>query len=196
MANENNKVSFKDINMHDRDMVSSRNSTIEFGDIKITVRPYLTLSEMIQFVADVVHDSFIGEDPVYYPEIKQFNIDRNIIEKYTNLEMPSDANELYTCMIIFQKLIERVKSKINRVQFDQIMKAIDERIDYVNSSRISDLTKQMNELYGMVDTIGSQFGSMFENIEASDIQNLVGALAGAQVDEEKIVSAITSLRKE
>lgn len=191
MANEIDRINYTDLVLESSPTVANE-TAIEYGGSKIQVKTHLSLTEMMLFVTDVVNDCFIGEDSVYCPEIKSFTIERHIIEFYTNLELPNDAMELYDFCVCNRELVDTIADKVEPHQFSNILSAIDEKIDLINNSRVSEVTKQINELYGMIDNIGSQVGGIFEGINQDDIKNILKVLPNTQIDEEILAKNIVA----
>lgn len=103
-------------------------------DFNFKYKKKLTLLEITSFVDSVVNNCFINDDKnenpdIFVPYYKDLMIYKNVLEKYTNISVPSDIKKFYDwCMITNIHIV--IISKIDKEQFAQIKGYIDESIEY------------------------------------------------------------------
>ena len=163
--------------------------------LEITVKPRLPLDAMMRFVDSVVKTCF-DDDGEYHPELKDFSIKYNIINQYTNIDMPDTSMDKY--MIISScGLVESIVENIRDAkQLGRMVDAIDEKIDALVQSNISAVTRQINDLYSNIQNLTSQLESVFGNVSDEDMVNLFGALINGGIDEEKLMDAYLSKKSQ
>lgn len=162
--------------------------TVEWNGVNITIKPTLSLKEMLSFVDNVVQSCFTTEDAAYIPEVKEFVIKCCVLEMYANFTLPTNVERKYD-LIYCTDAIDVVMSNINAAQFGEIMEAINDKISNIAQANIESANKQINELYSAFDNIQEQMSSLFAGIGNDEIGKLVGAIAGDKFDEAKLVQA-------
>lgn len=169
--------------------------TVCYNGIDISVKQRLSLLEMMRFVSYVVQGCFVTENSIYTPEVKDFYIGSNIIEAYTNIELPDDAAYRYEFITKNHKLIEMIINAIDKYQFNAILSSIDEKIDYVNSYQASELSKEINQLYSVINSIGDQFANLFDGVKDNEIKDFMNAITNMKLDENELAKAIIANNK-
>ena len=138
---------------------------------QIEIHTTLPFGDVISFISDVVELSFAEDTGEYLPEVYDYLIRRGIIAYYTNLRLPKDMDKQYE-LLLYTNVFGRVFDQINKDQFQQILVAIDKKIDNIKASQLS-LAKTVRNSLGMI-------------LEA------VGGLS--ELDPEKVNEAVESLK--
>ena len=95
---------------------------VEWRGVEFIVRPMLSLAESTMFVNSVVDSCCHKETMTFVPEVFAFAIRVNTILRYTNINLPKDAETQYK--IVFQTdLFDCVRENINIEQYDSIVDA-------------------------------------------------------------------------
>lgn len=162
--------------------------TIEWGGLSVEIKPTLSLGEMYGFVNGVVSACVDAETGAYNAEIKDFAIKIMVLENYANFTLPKSSEKTYE-LIYRTDAYFRVRDNINLVQFDEICKAIDTKIEYALKSNIGAANRQINEIFSSMEGIQNQLSSLLGEVSEDDIKNLLTALTKGDVDEEKLMSA-------
>lgn len=162
--------------------------TFDWNGVEVTVKKTLSLKEALEFVDSVVKSCFTEDTNTYMPEIKDFAIKTCILEKYANFTMPSNIEYQYA-LIYSTDAVERVLSYVNTQQFNEICRAISDKIDNIAQANIEAINKQMNELYNAFSDLQTHLGGLFNGINNDDIRAVAGAIANGTLDEEKLVKA-------
>ena len=81
-------------------------------------------------------------------------------------------------------------------QFDEILRAIDEKIDYICNTNIMAIEKQMQQLAASFEDVSKKTSEMFAGVNGSDVAKLIGAIDKGGVDEQKLVQAFLEQRED
>lgn len=178
------------INAMDKIMKENYTSTETFDwcGIEVTVKKTLAFKEVLEFVDSVTKSCFSSVDGAYLPEVKDFAVKTCILEKYANFTLPNNIEHKYE--LIYQtNAIEEVLHRINARQFNEIMCAINDKINHIAQANIESINKQMAELYTAFDNLQTQLESAFSGINPEDFTKFIGALGDGGIDEAKLVEA-------
>jgi len=179
---------------------ASDQKSLIWEDLEIKVRPNLDMKDMRVFVQECINSCFT-DDGDYMPDAEDFAIRINIIEKYTNLSMPSDLKIQYL-LVYNTDIISRIVDLIDPAQFDVIRASIERGVRYRASAHIEGMTQKLNEIYAtvlaIIDDFDTKFGEIFGAISADDMKLIMKGISEiGELDEGKIAKAyIESTRKD
>lgn len=162
--------------------------TVEWNGIEIVIKPTLSLKEILTFVDDVVKSCFIGDTGEYHPELKPFFIKSNVLEAFANFKLPPNASRRYD-IIYNTDAFDVVLQYIDTEQFNEIVQAIDSKIDSEIQLNTRLIQAQIHEAYLKMDELQKEVSSLFEGINAEDISNFIGGITEGGFDEEQLVKA-------
>lgn len=169
-------------------------STFEWRGIEISVRRRLSLQQMLLFVTNVTSLCFTDEGE-YIPEVKDFAIRSNMLEVYANFTLPQNAEKKYEMVMkcdIFPLIYERIDGN----QFKDILWSIDEKLDYVASSHIEAITKQIEDIYSAFNGLEEKMSTIFEGMDKETFNAIANALTQSGVDEEKLMTAYINAKSD
>lgn len=186
MANKESKISVsalkKIINDH-----YPQSCEAEFNGIDIKINKTISLESMIAFVTDVVENC---TSEGYIPEIEDFLIRCNILERYANFTLPDDVSKRYE-MVYATDAVEFVLDRINIAQFSDIKRSIRDKIDYFVNTDMSAATREFNSALDTFEGLQNIMAGAFDGVSPEDINAVIKAIAeNGKVDEEKIVGAL------
>ncbi len=161
---------------------------IEWNGITITVKRNLSFGEMMEFVESVVQLCFANDTDRYIPEVKDFAIKTLVLEKYTNINMPQNIEKRYE-FVSFTDVVQAVLSNVDKMQFNEIVRAIDTKLEYMSNANIEAVNRQVTVLYTTLQELKSQFSEMFSGLDSDSVTKLVNAITDNQLDEEKLMKA-------
>lgn len=156
-------------------------------DTEISVRYSLPFGEMLAFVDDVVK-SCMQENLGYIPEVREFVVKCNILTRYANFSLPENLEHRYE-LVYGTNAVEAVMEDINQEQLEEIMNAIDDKLDYLCNANVAELEKQVHKLEDTFESLAKQVSETFSGISKDDIKDVVNAIAGGAMSEEKVVAA-------
>lgn len=168
--------------------------TEQWFDNELVIRRTLPFSDMLAFVNSVASNCFHDENG-YMPEMKDFFIKYNILTRYANFNLPSNLEHCYS-IVYGTDAVETVMRHINSSQFDDILIAIDSKIEYQCDSNVSAIERQMQAVVSSFEDMQKKTEEMFSGIGADDIAKLITAVGDNGVDEEKLVKAFVESKKE
>ena len=173
------------------DRLESREYVGMWNDQEITLNVTIGFGDMIKLVNEVVNSCF-GEDGTYNPEAKDFAFRLNLIELYTNILLPEDIEAQYAA-VYGTDLIPFVLRYVNHNQIDAIREAIDRKIQNRAQANIEAIMKYVIETSSALDNVRSQmadqFSSLFGDVSAEDLAQMIKNMAEGGIDEKKIVEA-------
>lgn len=161
--------------------------TEQWFDIEVTIKRSLPLKEMLQFVQEVV-DACFTTDGTFVPEIMDFATKSGILTHYANFTLPDNLEKQYW-LIYSTGAVDMVCQHINMVQLQEMIGGINRKIDHMCDTDIVATKAKLNDLYEAFVKMGTEVSDLFSGVNAEELQKMVGALGGTEMNEEKIVSA-------
>lgn len=159
-------------------------------DVEIKIRKILPLKDMLQFVEDVVSSCVDKETGLYSPEIKKFSIRSGILTYYANFRLPQNVEKQYG-LVYNTNAMEQVMHHINLDQLEEILEAIDARIEHERSMIASVVAIKTNELLARIETFAEQFENMFSGLDNDDVGGAFKALSTMEnVDEDALAKVV------
>lgn len=197
MASFENKIDFSTIenNVEAKydDMVFIK--IIDDQNVNIMVKPILSATDMLMFSDYVVQVCFIGENNQYVPEMRDFAIKSAIVEKYSNINLPTDTEE--RCLILYKyDIVERILNVINIDQFNNLVESIDKKIANIIGENYNEISTKVDDLYRNMQDAINNISEAFQGISQEDLKSLIGAISNSTFDEQKVVKAVLDNRKD
>lgn len=188
MANKIKKVS---INKLEEAVNSQYKATtiVDWNGLNITINRILSLKSMMTFVDSVIKNCFGKKDGEYRPEVKDFAVRNCIIKHYTNISLPSNIEKRYN-LLYRSDLLNTVMNNIDQSQFDEMVKAIEEKLSHLAQANIEAINRQMNELYTSFANLGKQLSG----VDAEALNGVMNALSNGKIDETKIVREVMNYK--
>lgn len=158
---------------------------------KIIIEKSISLRKACEFVNEVVNSCFNEDDGEYMPEIKDFSIRACTVEKYTNIALPKNVEELYD-LLYATDIYGFVCERINRKQLAALIDAANEKIDYRVESGVAMVRKAVADVHALT----SQFANLFGDITPDDVKAITHAIMDGRLDEEKLIEAYAKVKAE
>lgn len=169
--------------------------SVIWNDVEITVQRTLPYIDVLNFVNLVVRSCFDTETNEYFPEVKAFAIRCCVLEKYANFSLPSNIERRYD-LVYNTDAYETVIQHINANQFNEILDAIDKKVENLANANVAAINKQINTIYNMFNSLQEQFNEIFSGITPEDASKFMQTIADGKFDEEKLVQAYMAQSKE
>ena len=195
MSKKSNKIS---INKLESTMT---NNVVSFAmdghpDIEVTVRRVLPLYDVMQFVADVVSTCVDTETGDYIPEVQAFAVRSAVLTMYANFTLPKDPQKQYD-LIYNTTAFQQVLDVIDRVQYDEILYSINERIKHEVAMLESSMARQVAELTDNMNRFIKNSETLFGTVGGDDMSALMKNLSKiGKVDEKELVKAIIDAKQD
>ena len=161
--------------------------TIQWHEAEVKVRRSLPLMDVLAFVDDVVGSCF-HEQYGFMPEVKDFAIKSNVLSRYANFTLPDNLEHRYQ-MVYCTDAVDTVCGAINTTQLQEIIDAIEDKIQFNCDTRTVELQKRIEQAAGAIEELRDNAEAMFSGVTQDDMKALMGAIAGSGLDEQKIVKA-------
>lgn len=159
-------------------------------DVNVVIRRTLPLSDVLQFVADVVAACIDSETGEYTPEILPFAIKANVLTTYANFNLPSNVEKQYE-LLYNTTAVDQVMSHINMAQYEEIVHAINQKIDFACSAMTSTVVGQVSALAQRMEDFANKSDALFSDVNSEDMSALMRNLSSIdKVDERALVHAV------
>lgn len=168
--------------------------TVEWNGLQVIIKKNLSLEDMMTFANSVVKSCFDQASGAYMPEVKDFAIRANVLDMYTNFTLPKDLGKQYD-MVIQSGAVEMVLNYINYAQFNELVKAIDSKLQNTADANIQAFITKLDNVTTAFSDMQTEMEKMFSGVDSEDIGKLVGAIANGDNTEEGIVKSYLELVK-
>lgn len=162
--------------------------TIQWNGMEVTITRNLSLEDMMAFVDSVVKSCFDQTTGAYMPEIKDFAIRSNIMERYANFTLPRKVERQYD-IVVRSGAVEEILRHINYVQFDELTKAIDAKLQNAADANVQMVFRKFNDVATSFEGLQEKANALFSDVDPADISKLMGAISEHGISEEKVVQA-------
>lgn len=169
--------------------------TIQWNGIEVVITKNLSLEEMMAFADSVVKSCFDQASGTYMPEIKDFAIRSNIMERYANFTLPSKVERQYD-VVIRSGVVEEILRHINFSQFDELLKAIDAKLQNAADANVQMVFRKFDDVVTSFEGLQDKVGALFAGVDQADIGKLMSAISENGVSEEKVVKAYIEQTKQ
>lgn len=189
MANKMQKISVNTLDECLKDILNTGYAEIEWRGQKLMIQRRLSLAEMEHFINGVVQSCFT-DDAAYLPEAMNIALKCSVILYFTNIRLPdSDEKRYLYADTIFHDLRETIFTNIDYRQYEDMIDAIQKKIDYLTDVRAEAVMKQLEALGAAAETFSHNISSVTEGISADDLKNVIQAIGNGRVDEGKLMEA-------
>ena len=160
---------------------------VEYYDETLQIKETIDFKSMMSFVNDVVSSVFL-DDGNYVPEVIDFLVRSCVLRYYAGFDMPDDINEHYR-VVYETDAFDVVVKVINKVQFEDIVRSINKKVQFLCESHIFTFTEKMQQVVESFDNLNTQMSQLMEGVDNEDIKNLTNAVQDNGIREDMIVRA-------
>lgn len=168
--------------------IQENRKVVEWNGMEVVITPTLSLEEMLSFARGVVQSCFDLKTNAYMPEVKDFVIRVNIMQKYANFTLPAKTERQYD-IVMQSGAVEMIMKHINTAQFNELLSAIEDKIANTAEANVQAMYKQFNDVVTAFEGLQEKMGAMFDGVNSADLQKLVSALDNGKIDEGKVAAA-------
>lgn len=187
MSEEIKRITVEDFNNAINDVYMPVTET-EWNGLTLYVRKNISFQETLDFVKYVTELCFAEDTHEYLPEARDLAIKIFLIQHYTNIDLP-DSLEERNKFIYETDIVQTVLNFVNPYQFNEIIRAIDLKIDYMADANIEAINNKMDELYKSFEELSNSLETVFGGINEDSMVDLVNAIKDGRLDEGKLVEA-------
>lgn len=165
-------------------------------DVIFQVRRTIPLSEMIAFVSEVVTACVDAESGEYIPEAYDFAIRVGVLTHYANFAMPANMDKQYT-LVYETRAFDQVAALINITQFNDIVRTIDRKIQFMLGVMSSSAVGKINEVFAKFSDIAMTAEKAFAGTDPSDIQKILSGVSKLKdMNDEQLAKIILDSKKD
>lgn len=177
--------------------INTINYKIDEKVYEITVKSYISFSDMLSFVDGVVNTIFpIGDDGFehYVPALLEYAKALHYIEYCTNLKVELGSDRVYT-MLFGSDIMRTIYKQISPTQYNAIEDAIESAIAHKlavlqvgEQAKIADATDKIDQAARALEAFSKQFEGIDQNKMQAAFDNL------AEITPKDLTGAVIDIR--
>lgn len=181
------KVKKISINAFEKTIKENFENTVtkEWFGIPVTITKTIPFEEVVSFVAEVADNCFL-DDGRYIPEAMQALIDCGVVRHYTNISLPANLSSAYE-LVMQSGIIDFIMSEINYSQYNNILLAIRDKVEYACESNTAEFNKAIEKMTVSMNEIQEATKDLFSKISPDDVQKIMGMYGDERSIEERVV---------
>lgn len=187
------KVSINAFEKAIKENIAPNVSTEEWCGLEITITNTISLKDMMSLVAEVADNCFM-DDGRYIPEVMQPLLDCGVIERYTNINLPGSLEARYD-LVMRSGILDFILPKINSNQYNDIVIAVRDRIDYMCDTNVTEFRNSLTEMVNSMSMLQEKTAELFGNINPEEIHSLLDAFGDNKAVEERVVDTYIEKQK-
>ena len=174
-------------------MLTDNTVRIPLGDDKesiLVIKKTLSFREMLDFVQRVVDIVVDVDEGEYNPHYKDYLIREYTITFYSNVRLPAKSESSYN-LIFNTPVYDMILDNINKRDYEEMLKAIDEKIEFERDVILGMAAKQTQDLLNQVTEMTGKLDGLFGDINSDDMASLISNLSRLEsFDEREIANAV------
>lgn len=165
-------------------------------DVVIEIKKTIPLYEMTAFVQEVVEACVDSETGDYIPEAYDFAFRVAVLTHYANFAMPSNLEKQY--MLVYgTRAFNQVTGSINVCQLNDIVKAIDRKIQFMLDVISSSAVTKINEVINKFNDIATSSEQVFGGMNPADLSKVIEGITKLnKMDEADVAKVILDVKSE
>lgn len=181
------KVKKISINAFEKTIKENFENTVtkDWLGIPVTITKTISFEEVVSFVAEVADNCFL-DDGRYIPEAMQALIDCGVVRHYTNISLPASLSSAYE-LVMQSGIIDFIMSEINYSQYNNIVLAIRDKVEYACESNAAEFNKAIEKMTVSMNEIQEATKDLFSKISPDDVQKIMGMYGDERSIEERVV---------
>ena len=187
------KVSINAFEKAIKENIAPNVSTEEWCGLEITITNTISLKDMMSLVAEVADNCFM-DDGRYIPEVMQPLLDCGVVERYTNINLPGSLEARYD-LVMRSGILDFILPKINSNQYNDIVVAVRDRIDYMCDTNVTEFRNSLTEMVTSMNMLQEKTAELFGNINPEEVHSLLDAFGDSKAVEERVVDAYIEKQK-
>lgn len=190
------KVKKISINAFEKAVKECHENTVvtEWNGLEITITHTISLQDMMSLVAEVSDNCFLS-DGQYIPEVMQPLLDCGVVAHYTNINLPSNLEARYE-LVARSGIMDFILPKINSNQYNDIVVAIRDRVDYTCDSNTAEFRRSVDKMTEFMSGIQEKITEMFGDISAEDVKKVFGEIGDTRSVEARVVDEYIKQKNE
>ena len=163
--------------------------TKEWHGIPVTITRTISFEDVASLVAEVATNCFLS-DGTYIPEAMHALLDCGVVERYTNISLPSNLSHRYE-LVMKSGIMYFLMPEINSNQYNDIVVAIRDKMEYLCDSNTAEFNRAVEKMTEFMNDVQEKTTKMFGDISSDDIQNVLGVIGNDRDIERRVVEEYT-----
>lgn len=181
--------------------------TIHWCGHDILVRKYLSMTEMLSFVQNVIEVCYQPSEDngvaIFMPELREYAIDFYTIAFYTNIDLTdgesiegeANVDDIGTYdFIVRSGIINEVVPCIDQTQFDSIMRSIGAKIKYINETSAVSVLSDVGEVNNAINELAPQLQELLDPENSGKLQEALNVITKFAEDKTIQQLAIAQMK--
>lgn len=162
-------------------------TAIEYHGVTLNVRERISFPEMLSFV-NTVADSCFTLEGEYAPQVDMFAFKSNVIDFFTDVELPEDLAERYK-LVMMTDLYSVVTENVYEAQLDDMRDSVSKLVEYKLATNVSAANHELSAVAGTLKTIAETYGQFAQSLDSGAVKQMMDALNANTADRNRLLAA-------
>ena len=155
----------------------------KWHDLDITFTYTIGLEDVLSIIEEVSSNCFLS-DGTFVPGVMMPLLYGAVISKYTNISLPANLSSRYD-LIARSGIMEFIMDNINVDQFNQIVDAIERKVDYLCDSNTAEFSRAVAEMTVSLGDMKARTEELMSSISSADITQILSFISDEGDVEKK-----------
>lgn len=160
---------------------------VEYHGSVFNVTEWIPFEKMLTFVNATADSCFTLEDE-YVPQVSKFAFMSNVIDFYTDIELPSDLDERYK-LVMLTDLYDAVVENVNEQQIEELRDGVARLVEFKLAVNTSVVNKQIADATAVLKSLADACGSFTDTMNADAVKEVIAALNNNTADRNTLIAA-------
>ena len=189
------KVSINAFEKAIRENIAPNISTEEWCGLEITITNTIPLKDMMSLVAEGAGEiADVGYLQIYLIKHSGLFYPGCDIDRYTNINLPGSLEARYD-LVMRSGILDFILPKINSNQYNDIVVAVRDRIDYMCDTNVTEFRNSLTEMVTSMSMLQEKTAELFGNINPEEVHSLLNAFGDSKAVEERVVDTYIEKQK-
>ena len=143
---------------------------------EMKIKRILGFKDAMSFVKSIVSVCTDKDEMLYAPETFDFAIRANTLIYYAGLKAPRNIEKCYE-VVYGTELYKMVTNRINEHQFNTLVRAAMNRLEYIKERSVGTQAEQVQKLIGKMDEVMDSGSQVMEQLSTGEVARQLRELA-------------------
>lgn len=160
---------------------------VEYHGIVFNVTEWIPFDKVLSFVNATAESCFTLDDE-YVPQVDKFAFMSNVIDFYTDINLPDDLDERYK-LVMLTDLYDAVIENVNERQIEELRDGVARLVEYKLSVNTCVVNKQIADATATLKALADTCGTFTETMNTDAMKEVVAALNNNTADRNALIAA-------